>query len=117
MRPDLAVNTEIPVFCYSCGSRVTTLYRDGINGLDTVSIGTIKREPMHSTSLDLHPQQQMNTFLAAQYNSKVPTPSQNFGASTSLLPKLDSPGHQVEFEDDVSESPSARTGTILPIFQ
>jgi len=119
---DQVVSNEIPVFCYSCGHRVTTLYR---NTTPNTAVGPITRESMYHVTMDTHPQPQTNILLAAQSRSLVlppqtpiPGPARNSAivTSSSGLPKLDPIDDTVEFEEDLAQSPSARPGTIIPMY-
>lgn len=130
---DQVVVNEIPVLCYSCGHRVTTLYRN------ITPVAPITGEPYHVTT-DPHLQQQTNMLRAAQATSivlppqtPVPGLARNgaVAGGPSSLPKLGPPRstgspeglgpldpveEDSNFEEDPAQSPSARQGTIIPMY-
>ena len=114
----LVVN-EIPVLCYSCGHLVTTLYRN------TTPMVPTTRESMYHVRMDPHPHEQTNMLRAAQATSIVlppqtliPGPARNsaIAGGLSVLPKLDPVEEDSDVEEDLAQSPSARPGTILPMY-
>ena len=116
---DPVVVNEIPVLCYSCGHRVTTLYRN------TTPVGPLTRESMYHVRMDPHSHEQTNMLRAAQATSivlppqtPIPGPARNgaIAGGLSILPKLDPVEEDSNFEEELAQSPSARPGTILPMY-
>lgn len=116
---DLTTANEIPVFCYSCGHLVSKLYRNTMRSTET----GVSRELTPTVRMDIHPQQHLNGLLAAQVRSLVSPiqtqiPDLRIASTDSLssLPKLDPADDTLEFSDEHAQSPSARPGTILPMY-
>ena len=116
---DQVVVNEIPVLCYSCGRRVTTLYRN------TTPVGPIARDSVYRVTMDAHSPPQTNMLRAAQATSivlppqtPIPGPVRNeaIAGGLSILPKLDPVDEDSNLEEDLAQSPSARPGTIIPMY-
>jgi hypothetical protein len=126
---ETGMRSEIPLFCYSCGRLVTKLYLDSTIKAPQADAEPISN-PNSSVTLNIHPQTAMNQLLGrAQVSSLVSPPtvqpisSMNLGFSTlhptaSGLPAIDVSDHiegETASDSQVVESPSARSGTILPM--
>ena len=129
---EIAVQFEIPLFCYACGRLVTKLYLNSPSKASNLE-GQHVSDVSGSVTLSIHPQNAMDHLLArAQVSSLISPPttqSVTFAGtgpntphqSVSGLPSINISDHggvetsNTETEDPVAQSPSARPGTILPM--
>ena len=126
---EIAVQFEIPLYCYSCGRLVTKLYLNSTPKASNLE-GQHVSDLSSSVTLSIHPQNAMDHLLSrAQVSSLISPPttqSMTLGSdmshqSASGLPPINVSGYggdetsDTETDDPVAQSPSARPAIILPM--